>query len=259
MKTLLKIVAVLGILGAIGLFLMITISGKVMKTVVESAGSEIIQAPITIDDISVSFFSKEFEINGLTIGNPEGFNTSSAFKINQFKVKLGEVGSENLILDEVIIDGTEVTYEKSLTGSNIDQIIKNIEAFVGDAEEEIEEDSEDSEEVNINVEVTKFEFTNAKIKLSAKLLQGKVLSIPLPGIHLTDIGKKNDVTIADFCKTIFQSINKSIQAAILNPENAIKSGAKLLGNSVKLLDDGAGKTVEGAQKAVKNVLGIFKK
>ena len=61
------------------------------------------------------------------------------------------------------------------------------------------------------------------------------------------------------CQSIKQSINKSIQAAILNPENAIKSGAKLLGNSVKLLDDGAGKTVEGAQKAVKNVLGIFKK
>ena len=86
------------------------------------------------------------------------------------------------------------------------------------------------------------------MRLSATLAMGAAAPIPLPSIHLTNIGKEEGqqgASAAEVIKQVFGAISHAITGAVTGTVGLIGGGAKAVGH-------GAGKAVDG----VKNLFGF---
>ena len=229
----------------------------IVKTAVETVLHEVTGVPVRLEGVSISMLSGKGTLTGFLIGNPEGFNTDHAFALGTVRVDvaLPSLLSDKIVIEEIYIDGPEVTYEAGLTGSNIGKIQENVEKFAGPPAEEAEEPEEEGEAKKI--QINRFVFKNGKIALSAKLLQGKALTVPLPDVELKDIGKEEDgKSIGEAAKDVILPLgNQIIAAAKAGLENA----KELLGARVDKAKD-AGEAVTDKAKGVgEGVKGIFGK
>ena len=66
--------------------------------------------------------------------------------------------ADRIIIEEIYIDGAEVTYEAGLTGSNIGKIKKNIEEFAGPPKEG--EEPKEKEGEGKKIQINRFVFSH---------------------------------------------------------------------------------------------------
>ena len=227
---------------------------SIVKTAVETVAPKITGTPVTLESVSISAFSGKGTLKGLVVGNPQGFTTDHAFALGTVSVDidLPSLMSDKIIIEEIYIDAPEVTYEVGLSGSNIGEIQENVEIFAGAPSEE-EEDVGEGKKIQIN----HFVFKNAKIGLSAKLLQGSKLSVALPSVELNDIGKERDgMSIGRAAQEVFTPLTNQITAVA---KAGIASAGELATSGVDAARKAGGAVTDTAKGAVEGVKGLFKK
>jgi hypothetical protein len=79
---------------------------------------------------------------------------------------------------------------------------------------------------------------DAKAEVSAEILQGKTVSVPVPDLHLTDIGKKtNGATAGEAAKQILGALTASVTKAsgsvLSGAVEGAKKGAEAVGGKLK--------------------------
>ena len=202
------------------------------------------------------------------MGNPEGFNTDSAFRLGSVRVRFDpkSVLSDTIHIKEVLVEAPQVTYEMSLKGSNVAKIKRNVDEFAGkmlpagDGEEEEEPPPpppDEAEKGGKKVIIDSVRVFDGKISLSATALGGKALPVPLPDIQLKDIGKESDgASIGDAISEIFSAIAGGIKGAVAGAGDLLKKGGEALTGSAKDVGKAA---QEGATNVLKGVKGIFGK
>ena len=190
----------------------------IVKNGVETIGPEVLGADVVLQKVNISMFSGKGQLKGLVIGNPEGFQSESAFKLNEVRVAvdLFSVLSNKIVIDEILIDSPEITYETSGGKNNIEALLENINDFVGTSKDGDAKSKEDaSQESGKKVQINDFLVSNASVNLSATILQGEKLTLPLADIHLEDIGKGDEgVSMSDALKKVFAELNKNIAGAV---------------------------------------------
>ena len=93
-----------------------------------------------------------------------------------------------------------------------------------------------------------------KVNVSATLLGGKSMTVPLPDIHLQDIGKKEKgATPGEVVQSIISALNKAIVKAV-TPLNLDKVG-DVAGKAVKGVGDTLEKGAKGVTDSVKDLFG----
>jgi len=259
--------AVIGALLAlllIGILVLYMSFGSIVKTGVETLGPQMTQSDITVDSVDFSVFSGMAEIQGIVVGNPAGYKTDAAFRLGQTRIVVApaSVLSDRIVIREVLIDGPEITYEAGLGNSNIGTIKKNIEAFAArmgagpQAETPPAAEKPAEPSPGKKVQIDDFRITNAKVRLSAKLLGGQALTLTLPEIHLTDIGKESEgKSIAAVVSEIFAAVTQSVTGAVTDAGAVVGDSAKALGESAKNAAGEARKTADGVIKGVKGLFG----
>ena len=248
MKKLVSIFALLLVVVVVLLFVSSKIIGSGIKAGVETFGPEVTQTTINLDSVELSAFSGAGSIKGLVVGNPEGFNTPHAIKIDSFSMKLQPISvlSDKIVINEIIIDAPEFIFESGLnpTNSNISAILANIEAFAGESEAEAEAEIEEGVSSK-NVQIDMLRITGGKFKFSNKLLGGQALMIPLPDIELKDIGADDDGnTFGETMKIVFQAINEGIVSSV-------GQSVSVIGDQLKNIGEGSQKVLGGLLKGLK--------
>jgi len=183
---------------AVGVYYLSQNAGKIVETVIETQGSRATQVEVALDAVNIDMLDLKAGLSGLTVANPVGFKTDRAISLGEVSVKIAKNWSADVIvIDEVMVNAPEVTYEIGTSGSNIATIQQNVENFMkvmngpdkaGSGTESTGNDAaggQDGPKIIIN----NFYFKNGKVNVSASLMQGKTLTTPLPDIHLKDIGK----------------------------------------------------------------------
>lgn len=261
MKTLLQIGVVVVALIVIAVVVVTSNLDKMIKAGVETVGPEITGTSIKLEGVDLSLLSGQGQLKGLVVGNPPGFQTERAFRLGDARVKvdLQSALTDKLVIEEILIDGPEITYEAGTSGSNISKIQENVAAFAkqagvkGGAEPKAEKKEHDQKKVQINHFILK----NAQVNASASLLKGKALTVSLPDIHLKDIGKESDgTTMGKASAEVFAAINKSVAQAVTGSGKFLEKGAEAVGEAAKGLGNDAEKA--GAQ-AVEGLKGLFGK
>lgn len=211
MKKILLIIPILiiAVIVIIGLSL-----NSIIKKGVETIGSEAAGAPVRIRDVDISIFSGKGKIKGFFIGNPSGFQSESAMKLNAIQIALNvkSVFSDQMVIKEIFIDSPEITYEKGGSGDNINTILRNIEKFSGSTGTEKTKQKEQAEK---KVVISDFSVKNGKVNVSITALKGEKITLDLPDIHMKDIGKGGQgATVSDAMKMIFAAVNKNVITAV---------------------------------------------
>ena len=228
MKTLIKVgvIAILLIVAAVAVLSFYLDS--MIKAGVEAVGPKITGTAVKLDGVSLSLLSGQARLKGLVVGNPPGFQTERSFKLADAKVKvdLKTALSNKLVIEEILIDGPEITYEGSSSGSNISKIQENVTAFGKSVtpKDAAESKSPKKDPTQKKVQINHFIVKNAQLNASTSMLKGKT-TVSMPDIYLKDIGKDSGgVTVQTAATEVFAAINKSVvQSVSRGAEEAVKS------------------------------------
>lgn len=220
---------------------------SMIKTAVEKAGPVALDVPVTLESVSVALLKGDVYLNDLIIGNPEGFESPYLFKLGKLDLDIDTttLASDTIVIKRIHIINPEISYEQGLTGNNISALLKNLEGEES-AEEEPEEEAEvqkpeADEKPSKKIVIEDFLLAETRLKVSIKAAGGKQLSIPLPPIHLTDLGKESDgASPAELMDSVIGAISDAIGEALMNSADLLGDGAKFLGKSALQGADMAG-------------------
>ncbi|MEO5803831.1 MAG: hypothetical protein ABIR24_09895 [Verrucomicrobiota bacterium] len=250
-KWVLRIVVFVAVLVIVALALVFFNLNSIVKKGVETVGPQLTKVDVRLGSATLSPMNGNGELNKLFVGNPDGYKTPSAIQVGNIKVavKLRSVLSDTIVVDEVNIQAPEITFEGGLGGNNLMTILKNLEGAPEDVKPTPE--GKPASEGGKKFFVKDVVINGGKINVNITGLGGgKSITVPLPTIHLTDIGSENNgVTAAQLCKEILKPLIAS----------AVKAGVEAgtgVGLDVKDLGKGAG---EKAGKAVEGIKELFKK
>jgi hypothetical protein len=229
---------------------------SIVKAGVETYGPQFTQTTVGLDGVKASPFAGEVSLQDFQIGNPQGYKTTHAFKVGEVKVSvdLGSLTSDVIRIREIVIDGPDIIYELGGPGgSNLQTIQKNVAKASGPAGgAQAKQTSGEGKKVIIdNLYIRK-----PKVALSAGVLAGKTVEVPVPDIHLKDIGKDaqggKGVTMADAAEKVMDEL----MAKVTNAAKGINIDA--IKNQVEGLAKGAGGLTKGAGDVGKGVGGAAK-
>lgn len=232
---------------------------SLVKAVVERYGSEATQARVTLKAVELSPASGTGRLQGLTVGNPKGFNTAEAIALGDIRVTLdiSTLQSNPIVIKEVLITQPAVTYEYAGSGSNLETIQKNVQAYAAkfgsgsqpsSGQDTAGGKTEAAAERKVIIE--RLLVTDGKVGISHAALQGRSMSSPLPTIELKDIGKdKGGATPAEVADKVIGTI--SAQASRV----ASSDLQKQLGAALKEQAGNIGGAAGGAADRLKGLLG----
>lgn len=248
------VVLVILLVIAVSLFL-----DSAVKKGVETVGPMLTKVDVKVDSVGLSLISGSGKINGLVVGNPEGYKTPSAIKVGTASMALqpGSLLSDKVVIKSINVQAPEITFETDLKGNNLNKIMANLEAATGGSSKPAA-DSKEEKAASKKLQVNDFLISGGKINVSLTTLGGKSLTVPLPEIHLTDLGTGPDgITAAELTKRVLQEIEKGAVAASSSAVNDLSKQASELGKqAVDSLGKGA---TDAAGKATKSLGDLFKK
>ncbi|MEM1223224.1 MAG: hypothetical protein AAGH40_10695 [Verrucomicrobiota bacterium] len=232
-----------------------------IKHGVETFGPEITQTSVTLESVNLSVLSGSGTLKGLNIGNPEGFKSENIFALGEITVDIdpGSLMSDTIVINRLHILQPEISYEKTLSSSNVQELLKNIESFTGSGSEKTEEAPEESEGATKSVVIKELLIDEGKIYVGAL---GVGQTVPLSKIEMSNIGEDGKtISMAEVMDIILSQVTNSIGPAIANAGVLLQDGGKAALNTIK--EQGLDNVTEGANEAVnqatESIKGLFGK
>ncbi|MBA4149951.1 MAG: hypothetical protein H0X66_17705 [Verrucomicrobia bacterium] len=241
------VLIILLVLGLVAAFLFLN---TLVKSGVEKIGPIVTKTEVKLDSANLSPFSGKGELHGLFVGNPEGYKTPSAIKVKDIKVNLDikSVTSDVVLVQSIVIEAPEITFEGGFSGSNLRKLLDNISAVA--AMDKSKSTTGKPAEGGKRLKVESLLIKNAKVNISFTGMMGKSATVAISDIHLTNIGMdENGISTAELSRQVIKVV---LQEVI----KVIPRAVGKLGGSVK--DIGAG-TAGGAETTVKGIKKLFKK
>lgn len=227
-KKLLIAVAVAALLlaGAM-LFLRGSLDGLV-KSGIEHYGSAMTGASVKVGKVEIRTADGQCIISNMEIGNPAGFKTSHALKVDRIDVAvdMSTLTNEAVVIRKIVIAAPDVIYEKGDALTNFDVIQNNIANYLGPSKQE------EKNTGGKKLIVEQFLIRDAKAQASAPILAGKTVAVPLPDITLKDIGKaKGGVTPGELGQVIANALKKKLTAGF--SFDSLTAAAGKVGSAIK--------------------------
>ncbi|MDD5458320.1 MAG: AsmA family protein [Phycisphaerae bacterium] len=254
------------VIGAVFLF-----ANSAIKVGVQTQASKALGVPVTLKNVDLSILGGKLELNGLDVGNPEGFGYPHLLKLNQTKVAvdIGSLTSDTVQIKQILLDGMEVYFEQKGLGSNLKTVLNNIPK----TEEQPKPEPEPQKEGK-KLNVQELELRNIVVHVKLMQLPGqeepKGLIIRLDPIKLTDIGTEKDLNIGLVSQEVLAAIAVGIakQGAGVIPDDLLgdlSSGVKKLGamgtsvvgEGTKAITEGGKTITEEGKKITEGIKGIF--
>ncbi|MDE2039297.1 MAG: hypothetical protein KGO96_04850 [Elusimicrobia bacterium] len=214
--------------------------GAIAKYAVETLGSRLTGTEVRVDSVSLSPFSGRGRLRGLSIANPPGFKSPCAFLLKDVRVAvdLASLRSDRVLIREILVDGPELTFETSPAGSNLVLIQRHIDSFTPASAGARGAKTGASKKVAIDL----FRASHGKVNVRLALLEGKILSVSLPGVELRGIGRRSGGA------TSAQAAKEMLRALIGSALKAAAGAGGALREQVRRGLGGAQKTVGGILK-----------
>ena len=243
-----------------GLFFVWSSLDGIVKTAIETYGSEATQTEVSVANVKLKLEDGAGSISGLNVGNPSGFTDSHIFKLGAISTKIdtATVTENPVVIDELIISAPQVFYEINKAGaSNLDALKKNL----GPSSDSSSEKPTSGDELKMVIRKLVVDKGQASMRIAA--LGDKQQSVSLPRIQLTDVGKKSGgATALEVAQVLSNAMLKNVQGAVMGAgvqQYLGKSADELKKNlnkqAVEKLGGATGGTGDPMGGAMKGLLG----
>lgn len=242
------LVVIASVVIIVGFFL-----GDIVKKGMETVGPKITQTTLTVDSIHVSILTGSGGVNGLVLGNPEGFKSTNAISVGKAAVSVTPLSvlGDKIVIKSVEVREPEINFEGNPFGANnLQKIMDNVSAFTGGPQDKTADTNAPAKpgapKPAKKLQVDDFLIVGAKVHAIISGVPGlgiKEITLPLPDIHLSNLGQGPDgITPAALIKEVLGQVTTA----------TIKAVASSAGDATKTLGG-------EASKLGKSIGGIFKK
>jgi uncharacterized protein involved in outer membrane biogenesis len=221
--------------------------GSIVKAGVNRFAPTITQTKVELKGANISPLSGQGTLTGLTVGNPKGWTAENAFYLGNVHIDMQpfSVFRDHIVINEIVIDQPEFTYETKIVASNIGDLLKNIEQSTGDKTAATEPKAKNGQPIKF--EVRHLKITNGKVTLG---VGAAAIPLPMPPVELHDLGtKEGGITPNQLAFAVMQSVTTSVVAA------STQAMTKVGGTS----GAAAAEAVKQTGEAIKNLFGGKKK
>ncbi len=234
--------------------------GALIKQAINTAGPRLLGVPVSVQSAVLSPIRGQLKLKGLHVGNPKGYETSGIFDLDSLDIALDTASlfGKVVMIEEIRIQGPQITYERSLHNSNIGQLMDQLapKKEVPDTPAPAKPKAEGGKKVVIR----KLAINGAQVNVSVTALGGHAMILPLPPIRLTNIGgddkRAKGVTFVEALSDILGAILHGVTDVVGGAGKLAVEGAKAVEDvatdSIKTIGTGAGKALGG----VKNLIGL---
>jgi hypothetical protein len=234
-KLIVGVIVTLIIVVGIALTFVLTNLDAIVERAIETVGSDVAGVPVGVGSVKISLTDGSGQINGLTVGNPSGFERGNALELSQVALALdtSQLSADLVRIKSVLVDGARVNAIQTAQGNNLQAILDNLKS---DAPAEESADAGDTETKLI---IDDFQFLNAAVTVQIPQLgerTGEVADIRLKGIG----AKSNGATASEAAQQVLEPIiRQSISSvAQISKEDLEKMGREKLNEA---LGDGSEK------------------
>ncbi|HEG44290.1 MAG TPA: hypothetical protein ENH94_09600 [Phycisphaerales bacterium] len=253
------IVLVLLIAGSIKLY-----GDRALRVAIETVGTNVLKVPVTLEKISFSITKGTIDMQNLVVANPAGYEHPNLLELGHLNVQadIRSFLSDTATIKNIILNDMTVVIEQKGMTNNVQTVLNSLPAPAEKEPKPAPAEKEAKPEKQLVID--NLEITNIKVKAKLLPLPGRAgtVSLTVPKITMTDIGKGEKVTPADLISKIFTAIVEGIANSgnKLLPDKMIGSmGSSLKKHGLVVLDVGAealDKSKEVGAEALKGAKGI---
>ena len=203
---------------------------SIARAAVEEGATRALGVPVTLDSASVKF-SGSLALEGLTIGNPEGFEEPSACAFQRFdgSIRVMSLMEDAVDLPELRVIKPEMTIEFVGTKNNWSVLMDNLDL-----------DPDKKSDTKFRIGVIRVEA--ATVRFRSDILTDGAKSVTLPTIELKNVGTaENAATLTEVLKMLMSSMLKE----------ALKSSAGIIPSK---LTDSLNEGISDATKKVEEII-----
>lgn len=213
---------IVGILIVIGIVFWLVWANRnsIVASAIENYGSQATGTSVTVGGVDLSLRDGTAELHGLTIGNPQGYDSPYALKLKTIRIGLdiSSVTSDVIVMNEAVIDGMSVNAEIHGRQSNLSQISDNLQQFIGPSQPQPQQPAGNKKFI---LRMARFTNGEATVILDAANAKRR---IDIPDISVHDIGvQSGGVDAAELAKQLLRPV---IERILDEAQNAAKQKAE---------------------------------
>lgn len=233
MKRLLTVLGVLLLLLVIAAVVLGSSLGSIVKGGINRVGPQLTQSKVEVADADVSALSGEGTLTQLVIGNPAGWQSSHAFSLAKVAIDLEprSLMGDHIVVNTVLVDSPDIIFESRVTSSNLQDLMKNIQAAAGGDQAT----QPQGEATTKKIEVKHFRLQNARITVMGA---GNTATVTMPELVLENLGTaEGGLTPQQLAVAVMKEV--TAQAVRAAGRAAVESG---------LLEKGLNKLLGGEER-----------
>jgi len=183
----------------------------IVKHAIESYGSDILGAKVTVESVKLAPADGAGAVRGLGVGNPGGFRTEHSVTVGTIDVAVepASVTKDVVHVRRIVVIAPVITYESRRGGSNIDVLQRN-------AKRRAASGRSTASEKETRLIVDQLVIREARAIYAPEIAtRGATISFDIPDIRLVDVGKRQGgVTPAELADLIVQTLAVRMAAAM---------------------------------------------
>ncbi len=181
----------------------------IVRQGIETVGTQAAKVEVKLDDVGLSLFTGKGALRGLQVANPKGYRAPQAVKVGQALVVLKplSVFSERVVIHSVVVQDTEIHYEKRDGKANLEVIQANVESALS-------ADKDKKAKPEKKLQIDSLVIRNAKVHVYGDRPDEPPTVLTLNEIHLKDLGQGPEgITGAELTRKLTAAVIKDTLAA----------------------------------------------
>ncbi len=202
---------------------------SIVKSNIESTGSELLHTNMTVDRVSLSLFQRHGSLNGIQIENPEGFESGDALRIHSINIRMNPFSllAGTVVIEELEIQNLEIFFQLWATGSNLGRLRSNLQEQVP------EPDDTDTR----NIIIDRFLMQETSLTVHVDVEDVDPFTATLSQVERTGIGRDEETDLNGVMKIVLDEILRE----------AAREGRNIM------LREGGRRLLDQAEDAIRNL------
>lgn len=199
----------------------------VVKYAIESYGPDIAGVPVAVGKVRISAADGKGSLHDVVVGNPRGFSARESIRVGEITLAVdpATVTQNVVVIRELTVDSTDITYEMVRGTNNLEAIQRNIEAYIGQPGGSSTLGGGAGTHRGRKYIVDRLTLRSARIVLADPLLKGGGINFMLPDIALKNIGRRTGgASAAEIAKLVLGTIITRIAITAATSSEMIRKG-----------------------------------
>jgi hypothetical protein len=209
LRVLLGLVLLLLVLGGAAILFVDTLAERA----IERGGTYALGVDTGLQEANIGLFSGDFELAGLAVANPPGFEAREflALRSGRLQLPLGNLLESRVVVPALELEGVTLDLERNANGTNYGVILDHLERFESGAEPGGQEEPEPAGETVYQVERLVVRDVRASVQLFATGGDLTKLDLAVPEVVIEDLG--SDMTLAELCGVVVKVLLRAAMQA----------------------------------------------